>query len=597
MRSIILIIVLFSCTYYSLFSQPPFATTRELCRDKMVDRKPWDDEPLYDCSDYYKVKYLKGSCEDDVCHLFQYPVLIENFDNIYDLPNKWRFAYENNKDDNGGRTTWMNYGYFDQNGNITNHNVNIVDGELLLTTRTENPPILAAANPTAPTIPYGLSSGMIKSLNNYEYGTFEARIQIPSVNKMWPAFWLIYSAGNYSEIDIFEFWDGDIAGTNCEKYSHHVMSVHSGQTIKGCLRADKYPLENNLEYHTYKLVWNKYEISIYVDNIKKGYATKYYDKLRPDATCDYGSIANILDPNNSYSCGQLNGLPNQSFDIYWTSKPNRWPKWLPWIPMPIPIYHDNYVYNSSYFPSKYSPMSIVLNNNIHKNYLGQDFSNYTEAALTMKVDWIKVYQPFCCGVDKTVVTSNDIYNQTNNTGFLTGRILTIGNNPQTTLPPLQQLPWETNKEVPFIILATDEIRVVSEAIFEGYQYTEMRITDCNGTSGARLSNDNSEQPSNNQNIESANFDANEITSLDYTKNEIAEFFEIYPVPTSDFLQIKCDDSTFEKIIDISLIDLNGKNYKLTKSTTINIENFDSGCYQLRIILNNGKIINKKVIKI
>jgi hypothetical protein len=412
--------------------------------------------------------------------------------------------------------------------------------------------------------------------------------------------------GNYSEIDIFEFWDGDVSGSPCENYNNHIMSIHTGPAPNDNRynRNDKYPLQNIDQFHTYKLEWNKYEVSIFVDGIKIGYATKYYDGNYLDYPhvmphCNYGTTENRWDPDRSYTCNYLQQLPDNLYSLFWPNKPNWWPKWAPWPNIPNVLYYPNKIIESTYFPSKNRVMNIIINNNINREYTSENLLEFSQDNQTLFIDWIKVYQPFCCGEDKTVYTRTDFYNLTNYTCFLTGKIITVGNNAADS-PVLQLLPENDGpyyRQIPYYLLATDEIRILGEAVFEGKTYTEMRITDCNGSSGARLANENSEPTSNENNIVSTNFDIKEITSVENNKNENVEFFEVYPIPTTDFIQIKCDNETFEKITDLWLIDLNGKNYVINKSLTINMENFDSGCYQLKIILNNGKIINKKIIKI
>lgn len=73
---------------------------------------------------------------------------------------------------------------------------------------------------------------------------------------------------------------------------------------------------------------------------------------------------------------------------------------------------------------------------------------------------------------------------------------------------------------------------------------------------------------------------------------------IYPVPASDVLNYKLDNTT-QKVIQIQIVDLNGKILKKEynpEDGTINIGNIPSGVYHLEFILENQSIIQKRFIK-
>ncbi len=74
-------------------------------------------------------------------------------------------------------------------------------------------------------------------------------------------------------------------------------------------------------------------------------------------------------------------------------------------------------------------------------------------------------------------------------------------------------------------------------------------------------------------------------------NMLADRFELYPNPSSDYIQIKSE----LRIDNIEVIDNSGKIILQSAKTLINIGSFNSGIYFLRIYSENNTII-KKIIK-
>jgi hypothetical protein len=88
-------------------------------------------------------------------------------------------------------------------------------------------------------------------------------------------------------------------------------------------------------------------------------------------------------------------------------------------------------------------------------------------------------------VDKTVCDLYDLDNQTYSTDILTGRKLQIGYSNNSCIFE-QNLPRSADyRDVPVILLATDEIEINGYAAFPGGTYAEMRTTSCG--SAERLS--------------------------------------------------------------------------------------------------------------
>lgn len=602
---ILFITLLISCKI--VFSQPIGTWPRLLSKPKeswcSFDGKKVVDVQPTNCD-------LESGCN------YLYPVLIENFDYNTDLPNKWRFDYGYTQDDNGGGTTWFGDSYYDITvwpPVISNHNVKVSGGELSLV---NIPEIVNKGG-----IDYKFTSGMINSLSRFRTGVFEARIKVPTANKMFPAFWLLRTKGHYDEVDIFEFSDNDVSGGYCSNYNEHSMTIHTGNTSNECHRSDKYPLNIGV-WHTYKLIWSEYEILILVDGIPVGYATKYY-KLFAGAqpSCMFGSNWNVVDPAINYSCELLKIAPDNLLPpvpyIDYGARPWWLPSFISWPPpQPPQPYLANRVDEHAYFPSKDNAMSLIINNNINAaEYKNDDFSVFSQDEMTLKVDWVKVYQPFCCGVDKTACSLSDLDNQTYNTDIFTGRVLNIGLvNNSCNFKQFKPGTGGDFRDIPIVLLATDEIAIYGEAIFEGETYAEMRITDC-GASQRIMNIDNqilNEFNENEQNFTDSLNKANQSiydsiinnyakSYLDSIKQSYSmietEDITVYPLPATEHITINSSDWTFEKIVSLYIVDVTGKEILIKKERKINIEKLQSGSYTLKIIFNDNTIFTKKIIKI
>ncbi len=116
----------------------------------------------------------------------------------------------------------------------------------------------------------------------FKYGTLEARIKMPDVaNGLWPAFWLL--GNNFDgvpwpecgEIDIVEI--GSKAGIQQGLQNRKINSAIHYDTVDdlvfdpstyaydaGWVDA---PVDLNLDYHLYKLVWTPTEITAYLDDV------------------------------------------------------------------------------------------------------------------------------------------------------------------------------------------------------------------------------------------------------------------------------------------------------------------------------------------
>lgn len=54
-----------------------------------------------------------------------------------------------------------------------------------------------------------IATGLVRSLEEFDYGTFSAEIMLPPGKNLWPSFWLTGAKHWPPEIDIMEAWSGD----------------------------------------------------------------------------------------------------------------------------------------------------------------------------------------------------------------------------------------------------------------------------------------------------------------------------------------------------------------------------------------------------
>ncbi len=77
-------------------------------------------------------------------------------------------------------------------------------------------------------------------------------------------------------------------------------------------------------------------------------------------------------------------------------------------------------------------------------------------------------------------------------------------------------------------------------------------------------------------------------------------FKVFPIPTSNYLEIKINDFVIEHLT-YEILDLNGKSLLFGQinsvSTKINIENLDQAIYLLNIRKDNSIIKTSKVLKL
>ncbi|MFQ9515710.1 MAG: family 16 glycosylhydrolase [Eubacterium sp.] len=128
---------------------------------------------------------------------------------------------------------------------------------------------------------YNYTSGRIKTADKVEvgYGYVEARIKLPSVNGIWPAFWML-GAGEpkgwpyCGEIDIMEAWNTSDFAQNC----FHYADANGKDNYSNSYRVTGLGKTN---WHTYGVYKTKEKLVFYYDG---KIASRVIDITNPEMT-------------------------------------------------------------------------------------------------------------------------------------------------------------------------------------------------------------------------------------------------------------------------------------------------------------------------
>ena len=107
---------------------------------------------------------------------------------------------------------------------------------------------------------YKFTSGMLSTRNSFTqtYGYFEARMDIPAGQGVWPAFWLYTSQGNASELDIMEAHGGEVTS----------VATHDHSTGKDApMGATIFTPDITEGFHNYGVMWTKETVTWYIDGV------------------------------------------------------------------------------------------------------------------------------------------------------------------------------------------------------------------------------------------------------------------------------------------------------------------------------------------
>ena len=84
---------------------------------------------------------------------------------------------------------------------------------------------------------FDYTHGEIQTQRGFKHGYFEARIKLPVVDMVWPAFWLWRTeGGKRTEIDIFEFNREDIYNNNCNNPINNDDLTASFESANGSMQ-------------------------------------------------------------------------------------------------------------------------------------------------------------------------------------------------------------------------------------------------------------------------------------------------------------------------------------------------------------------------
>ncbi|MFL5752921.1 MAG: family 16 glycosylhydrolase [Bacteroidia bacterium] len=533
----------------------------------------------------------------------------ENFDCKEDLPNLWAFNFGFTNDGNVTGNCGSDANWYGNSENAYNHNLSVSNGIAHLNVIQESTSADPSPDPNNPcgTHTYDFTAALLKSLNTFREGVFEARIKLPENPNMWPAFWLL---GNNAaqEIDVFEFYDQD---GGCLAYKDMRMTTHKrcGGVSDPKERGDKFPVESKFggnffnDFHIFKLYWTNYQLGIYVDGKLVGTSTRYYKgPYWPQATCHYNTDAN--DPSKEYSCLDMQTM--------------NWPK---------------KVDEDLTFPRNDVPMEMFINTNVKYDYKDNSMAGFSPTDMEVQVDWVKVYQPFNCVFPMSSCSMFDVDYQTGNTRFCSGNIVTLGNH-TNNCNFLSEAPKASNgfHSPPVFLRASEEIGIYGGSGIEDGQYFEAVITDCDGLSERQQTSDLAQTEIDLfAGIDSMNFESDQfvmdsllayhpelIDSLNeayedslYLPTSISGRFSmallptseldnglisIFPNPGSDVINIEMPDSEFADLYEMQITDRLGRKLASGKAKQINIRAWNNGIYYIKFVFSSGSIVVKPFIK-
>lgn len=113
---------------------------------------------------------------------------------------------------------------------------------------------------------FDYTSGMIYSKQKFIYGKFEIRCKIPTIKKLWPAFWLYGSCAQ--EIDVFEFMSDNSNPTAASKqitFTYHRNLDCDDDAKVQCSDEQNTGTDMSLAMHTYSVEWDEHKLTWRVD--------------------------------------------------------------------------------------------------------------------------------------------------------------------------------------------------------------------------------------------------------------------------------------------------------------------------------------------
>lgn len=180
--------------------------------------------------------------------------------NTNGAPDSALWNYNIGNGDNGWGNNELQY-YTDRPENIK-----VEDGNLVITARRES---FMGSNYTSARI---LTQGKFEKA----YGRFEARIQLPWGQGIWPAFWLL--GANCEELSWPQCGEIDIMENRGQEPTIINGSVHGPGYSAGEAISKSYELQNDrfdTGFHVFGIEWGEDYINYYVDDV-------LYNQITPD---------------------------------------------------------------------------------------------------------------------------------------------------------------------------------------------------------------------------------------------------------------------------------------------------------------------------
>ena len=145
-------------------------------------------------------------------------------------------------------------------------------------------------NHAIPQVTYHFTAAQINTIQKFGYGKYEIRCKIPKGKGIWSAFWTYGETnGEGHEMDVFEFANGSSEFKSYDPSRQDkdvLMNYHSSDnTMVGdrkdydCGYTYKSDIDYSRDYHTFAVIWNKFEVAWYIDGefIKK--ASQWYNLI------------------------------------------------------------------------------------------------------------------------------------------------------------------------------------------------------------------------------------------------------------------------------------------------------------------------------
>ena len=171
--------------------------------------------------------------------------------------SNWNYQYGDGS--SYGITGWGNQ----EQQYYKEENVSVKDGELVITAKKES-----AGG-------YSYTSARITTANKVhtKYGKIEARIALPAIQGMWPAFWMLPESRyenqgwpHSGEIDIMEAKGRLPNVTSGALHYANDNNSHTYMTANNVFKLNNYT--NIEEYHVYGITWSEEKIVWYCDDVE-----------------------------------------------------------------------------------------------------------------------------------------------------------------------------------------------------------------------------------------------------------------------------------------------------------------------------------------